>query len=829
MEDLDFDKLTPAMKQYAQLKKDYPDCIILFRMGDFYECFYEDAKLVAKELEITLTGRGKGDGRAPLAGIPFHSLDSYLPKLIKRGYKVAICEQIEDPKNAKGRLVKRDIVRIITPGTAISSSILDEKSNNYIFSIFKQGNVGIAIVDVSTGLFLTTEVDENKLFNEITKFNPSEIIIPESLGIDKEFVGSLRKLNIFVNYYPDYYFQINSSKERIIKEFNVLNLECFGINDKELCIRASGAILEYLNETQKTKLTHLNKIKFYSVSQYMVLDRSTIRNLELVSNIKDNSLRGSLLNTLDKTITPMGGRLLRSFLVQPLIDVKDIDLRLDAVEELIKNTFTRHDIKALLNNMYDIERLITKVNYLNANPRDLLSLKNSLAVLPKLKLLLLDKKSVLLNSIAKIDSLPEIVELIDNTIREDAPITVREGNMIKSEYDSNLKELHSLMHDTKTWIANLEQTEKEKTGISTLRISYNNVFGYYIEVTHAQQDKVPSNYIRKQTTKNTERYITEEMKLMEEKILGAQEKAVQLEYEIFMSILEQIKSQTLKVQNIAKNIALLDCLISLSEVAVNNRYVRPNFNTLNSLSLIESRHPVVEEIEDQFIPNDVTLSNESLLLIITGPNMSGKSTVMRQVALIQLMAQIGSFVPAKKADLSIVDRIFTRVGAYDDLTMGQSTFMVEMNETANILNNATHNSLVILDEIGRGTSTFDGISLAWAIAEYIHDNIKAKTLFATHYHQLNKLKEKCSNIKNFHVLVREQKDDILFLHKIVEGGTDKSYGIQVAKLAGVPKEVIERSKEIMNRLEFEDEISERIHSDLKSKEDFDKQKTLLNL
>ncbi len=802
-------RLTPAMHQYVDTKKEYPGCLIMFRMGDFYEMFYDDAKLAAKELEITLTSRGKGDARAPLAGIPYHALEPYLAKLVKKGYKVAICEQLEDPKLAKG-IVKRGVIRVVTPGTMIDNAMLEPGSNNYIMALYPAlDNFGIAAVELSTGEFAATEVDSaQKLLNEISKFSPAEILIPESLKVNQELTSMLKG---FVNPYNDHFFTKSIATDNLLHHFNVSSLQGYGIADDGLAICAAGALLNYLKETQKTSLSYINKIRRYGLSEYMALDNSTLRNLELLANIKENSGRGSLFSVINKTNTPMGTRLLKKSLVQPLLDQNAINDRLDCVNELVNGSLLRAELIDALKEVNDIERMISRVMYGNANARDLIGLKNSLMCIPKIKGFLQNQTSRLLNDIKDMPASDGVVSLVDNAIKDEPALTLREGNLIKKGYSAELDELREIAFNTKDWIVALENQERARTGIKSLKVGFNKVFGYFITVSNANQSLVPADYIRKQTLVNNERYITPELKEKENIILHAEERINELEYKLFQEIISKIAGAFEEVQKSAQLIALLDMFLSLAEIAAINNYVRPALNDSGIIDLKGCRHPVVETLTPQFVPNDFYLSDEDRLHIITGPNMSGKSTAMRQVALVQLMAQIGSFVPCSSASVCLVDRIFTRVGAYDDLTMGQSTFMVEMTETANILNNATSRSLIILDEIGRGTSTFDGISIAWAVAEYIHDHVKAKTLFATHYHQLNNLALKFPAIKNYNIAVNETSDDIVFLRKLVEGGTDKSYGIQVAKLAGVPSEVINRSKEIMAKLESHDNIIKKVN------------------
>ena len=802
-------KLTPAMEQFVEMKKQYPDCVIMFRMGDFYEMFYEDAETATRELEITLTSRGKGESRAPLAGIPYHALDNYLGRFVKKGYKVAICEQLEDPKHAKG-IVKRGVIRVVTPGTMVDANMLEPSNNNYLMCLYpKADNFGLAIVELSTGEFIVSEVDdESKLFNEITRFNPAEILIPESLKVNKEL---LNKLKGFINPYNDHYFTKTIAYPNLLNHFSVTTLQGFGIEDKELSISAAGALVHYLRNTQKTSLKYINKIKLYVPSSHMVLDSSTMRNLELLTNIKENSARGSLFSVLNKTQTAMGIRLLKKFILEPLIEKSLINQRLNCISELYNDTLLRAELIDILKDINDIERTISRVMYGNANARDLISLRNSLNHIPKIKELLSGKEGELMQKIKEMPLLNEAVSLIETAVKDEPSLTLREGNLIKKGYNNELDEIRHLAYNTKDWMVLFEEKERARTGIRTLKVGFNKVFGYYITISHANIGSVPADYMRKQTLVNAERYITPELKEKEDIILSAEERIHSLEYDLLMEVIKKVSAYFEDISKSALRIAELDVFVSLAIVAVENNYTKPTINDGEVIELKNCRHPVVETLTESFVPNDFYLTNDNRLQIITGPNMSGKSTAMRQVALVQLLAQLGSFVPCSKANVCIVDRIFTRVGAYDDLTMGQSTFMVEMLETANILNNATSKSLIILDEIGRGTSTFDGISIAWAVAEYIHDNIKAKTLFATHYHQLNHLAEKYSSIKNYNIAVNETDDDIVFLRKLIEGGTDKSYGIQVAKLAGVPAEIISRSKQIMGKLEGSDKIVKNVN------------------
>ncbi len=813
--------LTPGMKQYREVKTAYPDCLVMLRMGDFYEMFYEDALTASRELEITLTARGQGDKRAPLAGVPFHALETYLSRLIKKGHKVAIVEQLEDPKKAKG-LVKRGLVRIVTPGTIIESNLLNEKENNYLLALTSYGNLGeeyaLAFCDLSTGEFFTeTVLSTNALLNEIVRLSPSECLIPESLKVNSELISDLKARNSVVNSLEDYHFRPEPAKKLLLEHFKLQSLDSFGLGDEshKMNLGVSGALLKYLIDTQKNELTHLKKISFSS-KEKMILDANTLRNLELVKNFRDGTEKSTLLSVLDKTVTASGSRLIKKWIKEPLLSIKAINQRLKAIEGLNQSVIVREELIDLLQKTYDLERLISRINYGNANPRDLLSLRQSLFQIPLIKEKLNQSSngnpSELLAEISKFPELQKlliIAELIGSSIREDAPLTLRDGGLIKDNYNPELDRLLAIKKNSKKYLQELEQKEKEKTGITTLRIGFTQVFGYFIEITKKNIHLVPQNYLRRQTTANSERYITEELKIEEEKILGAEEKIVELEYDLFQDIIQKITGKTIEIQDSAMKLAVLDVVCSLAKVALENNYCQPRLVEEKVIQLRKSRHPVIEKLENSFVANDVLLMPEEMI-IITGANMSGKSTLQRQVALTILMAQIGSYVPAEEAVLGIVDRIFTRVGASDDLSSGQSTFMLEMTETASILNNATSNSLIILDEIGRGTSTFDGVSIAWSVAEHIYHKIKAKTLFSTHYHVLNKLAEKFPKVKNFNLATKESRGEIIFLYKLVHGSADQSFGVHVAKLAGLPYEVIQRAEEIQGILEKDDEMMRKI-------------------
>ena len=796
-----------------ETKSQYPDCILFYRLGDFYEMFFDDALTASRELEITLTGKNCGqEERAPMCGVPYHAVESYLNKLVSKGYKVAICEQLEDPKTTKG-IVKRDVVRIVTPGTNLDTQALDETKNNYIMCIvYIADRYGVSVSDITTGDYFVTEIpDSAKLMDEIYRFSPSEIICNEAFymsGMDLD--GLKDRLGITIYSLDSWYFDDDVCRQKLLEHFKVSSFGGLGLADYDCGIISAGALLQYLLETQKNSLSNLTHITPYAAGKYMMLDSSTRRNLELCETLREKQKRGSLLWVLDKTKTAMGARALRKYVEQPLIDKKEIEKRLDAVAELKDGAISREEMREYLSPVYDLERLITRIAYGTANPRDLTAFRSSLEMLPHIRCILEEMQSELLKNIHDdMDPLEDLCTLVKESIREEPPIAMKEGNIIRDGYNEEVDKLRRAKSDGKEWLAKLENDEREKTGIKNLRIKYNKVFGYYLEVTNSYKDMVPDYYTRKQTLANAERYITPELKELEDMILGAEDKLYALEYEIYSQVRDTIAGEIERIQKTAKAVAALDSFASLAVVAERNNYIRPKINEKGIIDIKEGRHPVVERMipNDMFIANDTYLDDKKhRISIITGPNMAGKSTYMRQTALIALMAQIGSFVPAKSANIGLSDRIFTRVGASDDLASGQSTFMVEMTEVANILRNATSKSLLILDEIGRGTSTFDGLSIAWAVVEYISDSrlLGAKTLFATHYHELTELEGKISNVNNYCIAVKEKGDDIVFLRKIVKGGADKSYGIQVAKLAGVPDLVIERAKEIVEELSDED-------------------------
>lgn len=813
-------ELTPMMQKYMETKAEYPDCILFYRLGDFYEMFFEDAKTASKELELTLTGKSCGlEERAPMCGVPYHAVDGYLNRLVSKGYKVAICEQVEDPKLAKG-LVKREVTRIVSPGTNLDVQAMDDTRNNYLLCVaYFQGRIGISVADVTTGDYYLTEVEDlRKLQDEINKYAPSEIICNEQFLVSGYPVADLKeRLHVAVYPLSAHYFDDDICRRCLMKHFQVNTLAGLGVEEFPSGLIAAGVLLQYLYETQKTSLSHFTHLYPYLTSKYMLLDAATRRNLELTETLREKQKRGSLLGVLDRTKTAMGGRLLRKYIEQPLIDKEKIEARLDAVESLCCHSVERDELREYLNAIYDLERLLGKVSYKTANPRDLIAFRNSLAMLPGIKLVIKDLDASLIRQLyEQLDPLEDIYHLIDDSIDEEPPIQTREGGIIKDGFNEHIDSLRHAKTDGKKWLAELEEEDRNRTGIKNLKIKYNKVFGYYFEVTNSYKDLVPEDYIRKQTLANAERYTTPRLKELEDTILNAEDKLYAMEYDLFCEIRDAIAGEIERIQQTAHAIARLDVYASLSYIAERNQYIRPVLNEKGVIDIKGGRHPVVEKMiqNDMFIANDTYLDNHKhCIAVITGPNMAGKSTYMRQTALIVLMAQIGSYVPAKKANIGVVDRIFTRVGASDDLASGQSTFMVEMNEVANILRNATPDSLLVLDEIGRGTSTFDGLSIAWAVIEHISNRklLGAKTLFATHYHELTELEGKMDNVNNYCIAVKEKGDDIVFLRKIVKGGADKSYGIQVAKLAGVPDMVIDRAKEIVAQLSDND-ITEKIQN-----------------
>ncbi len=810
-------ELTPMMQQYIKIKEEYKDCILFYRLGDFYEMFFEDALTASKELDITLTGKNCGlEERAPMCGVPFHSVDGYLNRLVKKGYKVAICEQMEEPSASRG-IVKREVVRIATPGTNLDLHALDETKNNYIMCVvYIADRFGMSVADVTTGDYFVTEIDSSgRLFDEIYKFMPSELICNEAFYMSGMDIDDLKnRMGVTIYSLDSWYFDDAVCTRTLKEHFKVSAMEGLGISDYDCGVIASGALLIYLKETQKTSLSHMSRLTPYAAGKYMLLDSSTRRNLELCETLREKQKRGSLLWVLDKTKTAMGARNLRKWIEQPLIHREEIENRLDAVEELKENAISREEIREYLAPVYDLERLVSRITYQTANPRDMISFQSSLSMLPHIKYILREMKSSLLKEMyEELDTLEDLCELVQKAIREEPPIAMRDGGIIKDGYNEEVDKLRLAKSNGKEWLAKLEDTEREKTGIKNLRIKYNKVFGYYLEVTNSFKNMVPDYYTRKQTLANAERYIIPELKELEDTILGAEDRLFALEYELYCEVRSRVAKEVVRIQKTAGAVAQIDTFASLALVAEQSNYVRPKLNEKGIIDIKDGRHPVVEKMipNDMFISNDTYLNDKkNRISIITGPNMAGKSTYMRQTALIVLMAQTGSFVPAGNADIGLVDRIFTRVGASDDLASGQSTFMVEMTEVANILRNATSKSLLILDEIGRGTSTFDGLSIAWAVIEHISDSklLGAKTLFATHYHELTELEGKIENVNNYCIAVKEKGDDIIFLRKIVKGGADKSYGIQVARLAGVPDTVISRAKEI---------VEELVHTDITSR------------
>jgi DNA mismatch repair protein MutS len=812
-------KFTPAMQQYLRIKADHEGEVLFFRMGDFYETFFEDAKIASKVLGITLTSRGKGPNGEdiPLAGIPYHALDNYLAKMIKAGYKVAICEQMEDASKSKG-IVKRDVTEVVTPGTVMSDAVLDDKSNNYLAAINapkKHDFLGFAYVDLSTGEFKVTELDEESVFDELERLKPAELLLAKAESPNPKIESLKDTINteyssISISFFDEWTFVYDLARQTLMEFFEVYSLDGFGCGDMMPGVGAAGAIISYLTETQKAKLGHINNLSTYHTQQFMILDKTTQRNLELIRPLREETHKGTLLYILDSTLTPMGGRLLKHWILQPLLDVKRIKERQSAIKEFVENTYFLSEIRELLQSVGDIERLIGKIGSGRANARDLRNLSESIKFIPEIRHQMQDVYSAKLGEIRDhLDPLKDVSGLIDASIVDEPPVSLRDGNMIRKGFNPELDEVREIAFSGKKWIANLQKKERERLNISSLKIKYNKVFGYYIEVTKANLDKVPNEYIRKQTLVNSERYITPELKEYESKVLNAEEKMNEMEYQLFQEIREQVAQHSLRIQKVARQIAILDVLSGLAAVSLRNNYICPEIDETDEIEIEEGRHPVVEKllIGEAFVPNDLKINNKGdQILIITGPNMSGKSVYLRQIAIIVLMAQMGAFVPVQKANIGVVDRIFTRVGASDSLATGKSTFLVEMNETANILNNATNRSLILLDEIGRGTSTFDGLSIAWAVTEYLHSNpkVSAKTLFATHYHELTELELILPRVRNYNVAVKEWGNKVVFLHKIVKGGADRSYGIHVAKLAGLPDDVVDRAKEVLKNLESEE-------------------------
>jgi DNA mismatch repair protein MutS len=809
---IESEKLTPAMKQFHRFKQKYPDCILFFRMGDFYETFYEDAKTCSKVLGLTLTSRSKGDNPIPLAGVPYHAVEGYLKKMLQAGYKVAVCEQVEDPKTAKG-VVKRDIVRIITPGTLTDDILLDAKEDNFLcaVSLGTKRQAAISWVDISTGHFFVQELPEEKLVDELLRLSPAECLLADRRG--ELFEAETKKLTTDITQLtkatiterPGWYFDPYQARERLLKHFGTATLEGFGISDDDDgLIPPAGAIIEYLNETQKTTLGHIQSLKKVERQKSLQIDPASLRSLEILRTIRTEGKKGSLLDCLDETITGMGGRMFRNWLCMPLCELGAIELRQDAIEEIKNADAKPADVRRLLSNISDTERIAARISTLRATPRDLVALAATLRQIPLLRQILQEFHADLLVRLAsQCDSMDELAELLEAAIEPEPPSHLRDGGVIRAGFSEELDRLRSISRDGQSWLRQYQKGEIQRTGIANLKIGYNKVFGYYIEINHSSADKVPADYVRKQTIKNAERYITDELKEYETQALSAEEKALELEQQLFDQLRRQAAQYVSRLQQLAETIAQCDCLVAMAYLAKRRNYIRPKLTNGTELLIKEGKHPVLAEtLGPEFVPNDIELGEQAGdYLIVTGPNMSGKSTYIRQVALLVLMAQTGSFISAKDAEIGLVDRIFTRVGASDELVRGQSTFMVEMTETANIINNATQKSLVILDEVGRGTSTYDGLALAWAITEHIANKIKCRTLFATHYHELTELAELFTNVKNCNVAVREWMDEVVFLHKILPGGTDKSYGIHVAKLAGVPKSILQRSAEILEELE----------------------------
>lgn len=800
------EELTPALKQFLNIKKEYPNSVLLFRMGDFYECFFEDAKVVSETLNITLTKRGK-KSNIPLAGVPFHALNTYLKKLVNAGKTVTIIEQMEDPKLAKGRVVKREVVRTVTPGTIIEDDFLDSKTNNYLLSIYKDEKIGIAFLDISTAEFFVFESNDNSIITDLIKINPSEILIPDSF--DSFLKDAISKvLTAKISEQPFIYYNKDFGEEKIKDVFKILSLKSFDLENHTEIIGAIGSLLQYIEYTHKSKLNNVSKIHFFNKEKYLVLDAHTIKNLEVLQNL-DGSNKNTLLNVIDYTKTPMGSRLLKKNLVLPLKVKDEIEYRLDTVENIL-NTKEYFDLQQKLSEIGDIERISSKIMFGNASPRDLVALKQSvLAIIPLQNQILQLNLKDLEFDLSK--ELKESINIIDCAIIDDCPANYREGNFIKRNFNKELDELLDIKKNVKDILLKIEETEREKTGIKTLRVGYNKIFGFFFELPKSQSNNLPAYFVRKQTLANNERVITEELKNIENSVLGSEEKARNLELELFQKLIEEVKTVIPEVYDIAKSIANIDFFNSLAIASIKNNYVKPKINTENKVYIKNGRHPVIENIDSaRFIPNDLFLDDNQSIHIITGPNMAGKSTYLRQNAIIILLSHIGSYVPCDSSDICIFDRIFTRIGASDNLALGLSTFMVEMVETANILNNATKNSFIILDELGRGTSTYDGMSIAWAVLEYIYQKINAKTLFATHYHQLIQLDSKYSGVKNYHISAKEIDGNLIFLRKVEEGGIDKSYGIAVAKLAGLPQDVIDRAREIEQNIDKKTIVTDNV-------------------
>lgn len=805
------EKLTPAMKQFHHFKEKYPDAILFFRMGDFYETFYKDAEICSKVLGLTLTSRSKGENPIPLAGVPFHAVDGYLKKMLQAGYKVAVCEQVENPKDAIG-VVKRDVVRIVTPGTLTDDMLLNAKEDNYLCAINlgKKSTASLSWVDISTGHFFCMEIDENRLLDELLRLSPAECLLADRRGElfeaeAKELSKNIAQLtNAIITERPAWYFDPYQGHQKLLKHFGTKTLEGFGIDDNDSVIIPAGAIIEYLNETQKTALGHIQSLKKITRTNFLEIDTTTLRSLEVLRTIRSESQKGTLISCLDETLTAMGGRMFRNWLCMPLCDKGAIELRQDAVEEAVNDDVMLAEIRKFFVNFSDLERIAARVSTFRSNARDLLALAGTLRRIPDIRAILqICKSDLFVKLSAKCDSMDDLAQLLESAIEPECPTHLRDGGVIKAGFSQELDSLRSINTDGQSWLKKYQQQQSKATGIVNLKLGFNKVFGYYIEVNHSAVNKVPADYIRKQTIKSAERYITEELKIFENKALGAEEKAIELEYKLFEEIRHFTAGYVSRLQLLADVIARCDCLTALAYLARRRNYIRPEITTDKVLNIKEGKHPVLAEtLGSEFVSNDVKIGDSSAdCIIITGPNMSGKSTYIRQIALLVLMAQTGSFIPAESAEISLVDRIFTRVGASDEIAKGQSTFMVEMTETANIINNATEKSLVILDEVGRGTSTYDGLSLAWAITEHIATQLKCRTFFATHYHELTELSELFTNIKNCNVAVREWAGEVVFMHKIIPGSTDKSYGIHVAKLAGLPKSILHRSREILEELE----------------------------